>query len=462
MTLASDPAACAALPPPLPPDTQPCTGRGACVWGSPADNSTAECACPAPYTGRGDFVGGSLACDIFAPAVQGLYAVLLAACACCLIWTTRYWLVRVARLPKPVTGRGLFLATGMPVAWCAVVSQGSFVVVSAMRVADPYANVFAVGVEPAVTLAFAVGATAFWIGTSLFLHEFLLLNVKQSLVRSAEARSRVERLFAVLRRVFPAVAVVTVTGCFAVPLAMLGVPDTDPWARFGLAAAHYWSCALTISLYGFVLVPRLVNPIIADIHVVLESSAASPRSPQSPDVQPAPAGNSSPHPAPVGHDALRQVAADLAFFVNDLHRQSVVNVVFAALFGFWPFLQRNSSVWLPIAWMSGAIVTFNCTRALMPKRTASQGAQPSGDSGWGSSRGAGAGGAPTANAKPSGSAGGGGGSGAPGSSGRGPTTTTTSRTVAPASSYLTESADVPASRAAPAEGRVVAAASPAW
>jgi len=63
---------------------------------------------------------------------------------------------------------------------------------------------------------------------------------------------------------------------------------------------------------------------------------------------------------------LKEVRVKIRRIAQDIFRQGLFNLVFASPFGCWPFLQANSSYWLPVAFFMGGTVIAQSLYTQMP------------------------------------------------------------------------------------------------
>jgi len=93
----------------------------------------------------------------------------------------------------------------------------------------------------------------------LFTKNFVNLTLAQSRMKSAQTRQWIENVDNGARKIMPLLILINVSAC-AMPLAMLGVPTRT--GMFGMALIHYVLLAFLISLFGNLIIVRLVTPVV--------------------------------------------------------------------------------------------------------------------------------------------------------------------------------------------------------
>ena len=350
---------------PLFPETAACSGRGTCVA------STCLCDDPTTWTGVGDFVKGARGCDINIKASQALWALVSIANALAFAWCVAYLRAKIVRLPKR-TPRAVVAASGLPLGWLVLMATASLVALGALRASDPTGT--PIGTDVAATVLLALASGGFWSAVPVYISTLLALNVKQARIKDAAMRERMHRAETVLTRALPPLWLITVVACFCAPLAMLGTNDAG--LTFSLASAHYLLLALNMLLYAL-LATAMVQPLIRDLRDAIggaggggSAAAASP----SLKGDSAPSGTTGTANSGTvvtnnsnANAVLKDIADSLQVFIRDLHQQAGVNLVVALFFGCWPFLQRQASLQLPVAWLSAALVMANTIRTVYPR-----------------------------------------------------------------------------------------------
>jgi len=293
-------------PPILVPDTQNCSGRGVCL-------TATFCDCEDGWTGIGDFAFQSPTCNVNIKAIQALWGLLA-----CLHWSAAVLAVLYLRIKAKQKTRPL----GPILMGISILSTGVFVGTTAMiRATNPLRTI---GSDTVVTVLFAFGTSSFWIAVNLFIFAFIDLALRQAKMgRNAEVS---QRLLFHMKISLPLLNSISIIACF-LPIGMLRATDAGHVQQ--LASAHYLLSAGELVATGAWLGPQFINRVIKEISEV-----------------------ASHHPGK--SNKLEQIVKKLERFRTELRNQTITNVIFAVLFGFWPFLQiAGSSYFLPFAWTSG-------------------------------------------------------------------------------------------------------------
>lgn len=306
---------------PFPPQTGTCSSRGSCI--AP---ETCECSDP-NWLARGDFSFSASSCDIYAPAVQGLWATEAAVNALSFLYALYYLFIkaRASRKTKASVAFGLTVMS----------SNFSLFVTGALRASD-VRNRF-IGGDVVITCSFAFGVVAYFAAVAVFCFTFIDL-----LARQAKCNAELSReMFVKAKLLLP-------VGCgFGVlgGVMTLGMLQSNSYVRNQvLASFHYLLCATSLAVMGLYTVPKLTMPIIRDIkHSISENPAAAMSS------------------------TLTVVMEKLILFTGEIKNQSIQQIVVAILFSFFPFLTMvGSSYFIPMAWGAGASISMLAIHVCLP------------------------------------------------------------------------------------------------
>ena len=291
----------------LAPETQTCSGRGTCV-------SENWCACPDGWTGQGDFAFGAPSCAVNIPAIQALWALVALVHVGTFAFALHF--LRVKRAQGTKSQAPMYL--GLLV----VINNIGLIITGLTRAIDPLRTI---GSDPTATVFFSIAAAAFWSATHVFIYAFLQLSIKQARMgREEDAQKYLKHL-----KISLPVSNIASLVASMLPLGMLGASNALQVQQ--LATSHYIILALELVVTGGILTPYFVKKVVHDIKQAISKN-------------------------PDKSEKLVQVEAKLQRLQTELRNQMATNVLFAALMGFWPFLQvYGSSYFLPFAWTSAAI-----------------------------------------------------------------------------------------------------------
>lgn len=187
-----------------------------------------------------------------------------------------------------------------------------------------------IGTDPVVTVLFCLGSGFFFSALAFFLSSLMDLLLMQSRHKGSETHQTMILFHSRMKIAVPLSAFIGIVSC-AMPLGFLRAAPED---FFAWSAAHYFGCMLEQIFLATAATVYCCVPLARDLRTALKT-----------DVR----GSSS--------ENLKAVLAKLEQYNSEIRKQSTVNVTIACLFGGWPFLWSMSSYWLPIAWMSGSVIT---------------------------------------------------------------------------------------------------------
>jgi hypothetical protein len=295
-------------PAPLWPATQACGNGGTCL-------SDSLCQCADGWVGEGDFVYASPSCSINVAAITALYSITAVVNAIPAVGAL-YFLWALRRKAKSLK---------LVFAFTCLVGTSSLVILSIIRASSPQTT--AIGTYVPSTVLFSIGSGGFWFGGLLFLHSFL--SVASSQVRfKPNARTSFARIQAQLRIGFPLIFLGVAVALLCV-LCMLAAQSAS--SMYALALVHYVLLGLSMLSLGAFLIPMLINPLILDLSESLSMGADTSK--------------------------IRQILSKLTRFKSELRSQNLLNFPVAIMFGCWPWLQMQSSFFLPLAYISTAVLT---------------------------------------------------------------------------------------------------------
>jgi len=319
-----------ACPPVFAPWTESCVGPlgGECV-------DAMHCACPDGYTGAGDFAVGSPTCSINIGAIQALYGLLAFVQPFCALTT----LVYIRRIRDR---RLLSMRSTRVVGLAAIVTMSvMFFALGVLRASSPTTT--GIGRHAGATVLFSLGASCFWIYILHFTSFLVTMSLRQSRVMDMGGSEASVYVVFVSRveRALPVLVVLVLMICF-LPCVMLGLNDSR--AVFIVGVLHYEGLALYAFILGVVVAPRVLRPIRNEIAGAITRAKVM---------------RMDTHQLEEVHFKLKRVAKDTV-------SQGIFNVVLASPFGCWPFLQSNSSYWLPVAFFMGSVLAIQTLYTEMP------------------------------------------------------------------------------------------------
>jgi hypothetical protein len=312
--------------------SEPCTHGGSCV-------SLTTCSCVNGWTGSGDFVLNAPTCDISLTYVTVAWSITATVNLAVLLWglyfiAVVFWLRPLSQNSRSRKRKALFVLT------CTCNTLCIFLV-AVVRASSPTNT--AIGTFAPTTVLFALGSTMFWLSALQFVYLFLQVAVSQARMK-ANARVSLEAMLRSLNIGLPILGVFAVLANMCV-VGMMGA--TTQSTMYALGLVHYTILALCMVVLGAWLIPKFVNPLVAD----LEESAQSSQSG---------GGARSPNHQSKNHDQtakVRSVLAKLKRFRVELRNNNLVNLPLSLAVGCWPWLQSQSSYFLPIPYITTALLT---------------------------------------------------------------------------------------------------------
>jgi hypothetical protein len=295
-------------PPILYPDTANCSGRGICV-------SATECLCEPGWTGQGDFAFGAPGCDSNIAAIKGLWSLVAIMELLYLLWSILFLRIKLrqgSRAKSPIL-------LGVLLLFCNLF----LMLTGLVRAISPLRTI---GSDVMVTIFFCFGAFFYWTAAHVFIYAFVELAMKQA--RIIKQSSDLSMILTHLRYWLPISNLASSLACF-LPFGMLtGTSATD----FRVYATLHYLLLATEICCCFLMSRHYVKKLTSAIDGAINTN-------------------------PTKSDSLKKINWKLKRFQLEHRNQSVVNAVFALLFGLWPLLQvYGSSYFLPFAWVSGTSI----------------------------------------------------------------------------------------------------------
>jgi hypothetical protein len=295
-------------PEPLWPSTQSCLRGGMCM-------SQTTCQCADGWIGEGDFVYQAPSCDTNVLAVTVMYS--MTAVANLIVSVGAVYFLRALRRKAKV--RKIAFAI------CCLASTWCISVMAILRAASPQTT--AIGTYVPTTVLFAIGSGTFWSGALLFVYAFLTLTASQVKFKP-DSRVSFARVQAQLRWGFPLIGLAMGVAELSV-LCMLAAQSRT--SMYVLALVHYVLLGLSMAVIGAWLIPKFVTPLIHDLSESLASGG----------------GESA---------KIRVLLLKLKRFKIELRNQNLFNLPIAVAFGAWPWLQQQSVFWLPVPYITTALL----------------------------------------------------------------------------------------------------------
>jgi hypothetical protein len=313
----------------FPLDALECSGRGACV-------AAATCQCLDPrWSGVGDFVYGAPSCNMYLPAVVGLWALLAASHLLELVFVSGPFLV--AKWQKVRTSSELMcLSTKSAHCWmllqgvCIVLSNLTFAAAGVIRATLPLAQT--VGNDALVTVLFSFACFFFFSACAITLMIFCIVNELQTAVK--ETGMLLGLFYKVKYALMVGIWLVAAVGSFA-PSFLLGSASMSAANMYAMGVVHYLFVTQLVFICGVVLVPFLLGDLIADVRQALSRQQHVPIP-----------GN------------INQVLFRLEVFRRLTVSLCLFNSVVGTVIGVWPCLQALSSYSTPIFFTSGTAFLY--------------------------------------------------------------------------------------------------------
>jgi hypothetical protein len=329
----------------FPPQTQPCSGRGICI----ADGI---CQCTdIAFTGIGDFFKGSESCDINKDSVMALWSILVIAHSFSLLYALNF--IKIKMQSKRNQNQNRFCKSHVPSGIVIAIINILFMTLGCLRASNVDGKIIGTSVD--VTVLFSISTSAFWIYTNSFAYDFLQLNVLQAKMKDENTRKQVQKVFGMLKFVMPFCSIFSTVTC-CLPLGMLNNNNIDQVT--GLATSHYALSGIVILIQAPLVVGMIV-PVIGDLKEAATLMNSNSTGQSDADAK------------------LKALLAKLTTFKTNTINNALINVTLAGLFC-WPYLQRQSSIFLPIAWSSCAFILVDSMHTLNPRTGASSGSSTSG------------------------------------------------------------------------------------
>lgn len=296
--------------------------------------------------GAGDFVFGSPSCEInllYVKIMWSLNAVSNAFVLLVLVFAVNAILLPNLRNPNKMKRSTLirkcfFFAT-------LFVYAVSIIIVGIFRASNPRTT--AIGTHPVTTIFFALGSGAFWAASLQFIYSFMMFSKSQTRFQDEDYSSNEKRLLVMM-----GIMAVFVILSQAVVVAMLGV--TNSTQMYALGCVHYILISCIELACGLLMVPAYLGPLIKSLAESVDSTHVQNH-------------NST------QRSKVQAVLDKIVRFRKELRNNALLHVPLAAAIGFWPFLQAQSSYWLPIAYFSSALLVLLALYIENPVRSATFG-----------------------------------------------------------------------------------------
>jgi len=320
------------------PEVRECSGNGAQVDG--------VCVCEDGWGAAGDFWVRTDDCDINDSAIRVMWSICLVQSGFALFYTI-FHLRRNAQSNSALrTVRGMLSDQKGQIYAIFLASTFIWLVFGSVKIATG-GNV---GFDPAISILFGLGTTAFFTGALMYMMTWIKITVSRARMRGAEAKAKMQDVLQKMQRLFWRWLWPMVVLSALAPICMLGVQDTDstdaPGPRLAFAIVHWQGLAVVMACCCAVFVHfgrMVLNAMDESInHSSGEKSSSSDASP-------------SPSPAVKRMaDARKRVA----LFRRELISQTAQQCLIATLMCYWPWLRVKAPYQIAFAWCIAAFVSM--------------------------------------------------------------------------------------------------------
>jgi hypothetical protein len=315
------------------PTSPSCSDRGTCIA-----LDTCDCGTDSGWIGENDMTDGSPSCSVYAPAIQGLYAVEAIATL-----GTQFPIAFLALLQKRRRNRSLYFQAPH---FFAAINGITLGIGGILRAVRPRA---VIGTDVAVTIFWSLSWTLAIVYGYFFTSVFLGMSQKL-MSHTPQLRRKIDQF----QVAYPyALGLIFLTAPLLF-LIMLGFHD-DKVAFLQLSQAYWLGSGFSVFFFFQTVVVLAFNPIVREIGSVIKHTS---------DV-----GGSK-----TSTSELAKTLRKVSFLRVAFSAQGTVVLLVGALFAFVPLLQRaGGSYYQPMIMMSWANIVVIFEAALLSTRDLEEG-----------------------------------------------------------------------------------------
>jgi hypothetical protein len=313
----------------------PCGGHGTCLLSPSSSSSNGisyECVCDAGWRNRGDLFSNQFTvyCGFHDVTLQTLWGIVVILHTFMFIYSVLFLRARFKETTTSTTINSGITSSptccwlfhpysdakllGILTCQCSF----CFIIVGIIRCVDLNRTV---GSDVLVTIFFSLAGTPFWFSS-------ILTNVSffRAIMPMAKFSDKEMSWFKRLRQEMIGAALLISPSSMFSPLIMIGFPnETD---AFILGLIHHGGLAIVMAIVGMIIIPKSANSLNSLLDTALSHEQNE-----------------------LSMELMKTIQKKTNEYRMKTKMNALINLIIAALLGFWPFLQiAGTSYWYPFAW----------------------------------------------------------------------------------------------------------------